>query len=116
MGSGDLLMGVEVRVENLLGALPGATDDPAVGPADKGLAGELQPLFPAHAITQPDEVSVLKRCDAHLGFVQTVRPLADGAGLRNENELCTAEGQCAHVFWKVPVVANGHSQLARPVE
>ena len=84
----------------------------AVGAAREGFTREGQQIFLADAIAQRDEVSVLKRCHAHLGLVQTLGPLAHRPGLGDDHKVGASDRERAHVLRIVPVVADGHADSA----
>ena len=93
-------------MEHLVRPGPGARQDHARWIADEGLPGEGQPGLGSHAIAERDEVPVLERGHPHLGFVETLRPLADDTRLGHDHEICALQGQATHEFRKVSVVPD----------
>lgn len=78
---------VDVGVQN--GILPagGTRDYRSVGRADERLTTEGEVLFFSYPVAEGDEIAVLKGRDPHLGFIQTVWPLALDTSLWNDHDL-----------------------------
>src|SRR4030043_1511869 len=85
-------------------------------------------LLPADPIDQGRKIPVLESGALEFGLENSLGPFADGPRLRHDDDLRPLEGQPAHVFRKVAVVADSDADpsslgfkyerapVARPIE
>src|SRR4030042_1852344 len=105
---------VAIRIENAIPVLRGAGDHPAVGVDDIGLAGKIVDLFLAYAVSQGRIIPVLESGDLEFSLENALGPLAYCSRLGDDDDLRSLEGQLAHVFRKMAVVADGHADVPGP--
>src|SRR4030042_4497173 len=105
---------VAIRVEDAIPVRGGAGDHPALGVDDKGLSGKMAALLLAYPIGQCRKIPVLESGDLEFGLENPFGPLADRSRLGHDDDLRTLEGQPAHVFRKMAVVADGHADPPGP--